>query len=213
MVDDTDLSDLKGERNADELRAIWSTFATGKVLFHGSLVDAYALWVANLHMSKCFNCNNVSVWIYDKLMWPAAHDGPVASSDMPDDARADFEEAATIVGASPRGAAALLRLAIQKVCRHLGGKGDNINQDISTLVKDGLDRRVQQALDVVRVVGNNAVHPGEMDIRDDRATALQLFTLVNLIVDIMITQPAHVKQLFDSLPAGALQAIVKRDGK
>lgn len=213
MVDETDLSDLEGERNRDEIRATWAKFATGKVLLHGDLVSQYSLWVANLHMSRCYNCSNVSVWVYDQLMWPAAHDGPKASTDMPDDARIDFEEAATIVTASPRGAAALLRLAIQKVCRHLGGKGENINQDISTLVKDGLDPRVQQALDVVRVVGNNAVHPGEMDIRDDRGTALQLFALVNLIVDIMITQPAHVKQLFDSLPAGALQAIVKRDGK
>lgn len=213
MVEEADLSDLEGELNKDELRAIWRRFATGKVLFHGDLVSSYTLWVANMHMSRCFNCSNISVWVYDRLMWPAPHDGPEASTDMPDDARLDFEEAATIVTASPRGAAALLRLSIQKVCQHLGGKGENINQDISILVKNGLDPRVQQALDVVRVVGNNAVHPGEMDIRDDRNTALQLFALVNLIVDIMITQPAHVKQLFDSLPAGALQAIVKRDGK
>ena len=70
---------------------------------------------------------------------------------------------------------------------------------------------MQQALDVVRVVGNNAVHPGEIDLTDNRNIAENLFQLVNLIVDIMISQPKHVADMFSSLPSGALEAIKKRD--
>lgn len=211
LIENAKLSEFEDQEAAERLRETWTKFSLGKVTLYGDRDDPYTTWVANLHLSKCYNCSNISVWVYDKLTWPVAHDGPVATADMPEEAKTDFEEAATIVNASPRGAAALLRLSIQKVCQSLGGKGDNINQDIAELVKRGLDPRVQQALDVVRVVGNNAVHPGEIDLKDDRSTALQLFKLVNLIVDIMITQPAHVKQMFDGLPAGALQAIAKRD--
>ena len=50
---------------------------------------------------------------------------------------------------------------------HLELKGKNIDDDIGALVKRGLDARIQKALDVVRVVGNNAVHPGQIDLRDD----------------------------------------------
>jgi hypothetical protein len=94
---------------------------------------------------------------------------------------------------------------------HLGEKGKKIDDDIASLVKKGLDSRVQQALDVVRVIGNNAVHPGQIDLSDDRATAEKLFGLVNLIAEIMISQPKHVRSMFDSLPKAALEAIQRRD--
>ena len=107
----------------------------------------------------------------------------------------------------------MLRLSIQKLCKFLGGKGKNIDDDIAALVKKGLDPRVQQALDVVRVVGNNAVHPGQLDLRDDHATAEKLFGLVNVIAEIMITQPKHIAELYGGLPPGALEAIARRDAK
>jgi hypothetical protein len=117
-----------------------------------------------------------------------------------------------ILDLSPRGAAALLRLGIQKLCKHLGETGENLNADIAALVKKGLDVRVQRALDVVRVIGNNAVHPGHIDLRDDRATAEKLFGLVNLIAELMISQPKHVQELYESLPEDARKAIERRDG-
>jgi hypothetical protein len=94
---------------------------------------------------------------------------------------------------------------------HLGEKGKNLDDDIASLVSKGLDPRVQKALDVVRVIGNNSVHPGQIDLRDDRATAEKLFGLVNLIADIMITQPKHIDEMFQGLPEGARKAIEKRD--
>jgi hypothetical protein len=63
------------------------------------------------------------------------------------------------------------------------------------------------------VIGNNAVHPGQLDLRDDSATAEKLFGLVNLIAEIMISQPKHVAQMYEALPSGALEAIARRDGK
>jgi len=62
-------------------------------------------------------------------------------------------------------------------------------------VSKGLDPLVQQALDIVRVIGNEAVHPGVMDLKDDRETAATLFGLVNAIADQMITHPKTVKAM------------------
>jgi len=165
----------------------------------------------NVSISKCYNCGEVAVWIYNRMMWPRTGKGPQANADLPREVRDDYEEASVILDLSPRGAAALLRLGIQKLCKHLGQSGGNINKDVGELVRLGLDLRVQQALDVVRVIGNNAVHPGQIDLRDDRATAEKLFGLVNLIAEIMISQPKHVKAMFDDLPPEALAAIQKRD--
>jgi hypothetical protein len=112
---------------------------------------------------------------------------------------------------SPRGAAALLRLAIQKLCAHLGEDGKNINADISALVKKGLDQRIQQALDALRVIGNEAVHPGTMDLNDDPQTVESLFKLFNIIVDRMISEPKHIDSVYELLPADKIAGIEARD--
>lgn len=76
----------------------------------------------------------------------------------------------------------------------------------------GLPVAIQQALDLVRVIGNHAVHPGSINLNDDRDTAAKLFELVNLIAENQITQPMAIAKLFDEkVPDGAKAAIAKRD--
>jgi hypothetical protein len=133
------------------------------------------------------------------------------NADLPADVRHDYEEAARVFAISPRSSAALLRLCLQKLCKHLGEEGKNINIDIASLVAKGLDVRIQQALDIVRVIGNNAVHPGQLDLKDDREIAEKLFGLINLIADRMISQPKHIDAMYNSLPKSALDQIAKRD--
>jgi hypothetical protein len=64
-----------------------------------------------------------------------------------------------------------------------------------------------------RVVGNNAVHPGQIDLRDDRTKAENLLRLPNQIVEKMISEPQHVEEAYNALPEDARQANEKRDGK
>jgi hypothetical protein len=167
--------------------------------------------LVNLNISRCYSCNEFAVWVADRLIYPETPTSIRPNEEMPDDVRLDFCEATAIVDKSPRGAAALLRLGIQKLMPHLGLKGKNVNDDIAELVKRGLDVRIQQALDVVRVVGNNAVHPGQIDLQDDKATAIKLFGLVNLIVEAMIATPKRIEKMYGELPPTALEAIKKRD--
>lgn len=132
---------------------------------------------------------------------------------MPDDVKMDFQEARQIVSKSPRGAAALLRLAMQKLMPHLGERGNDLNTDIARLVQKGLPLQIQQACDAVRVIGNEAVHPGELSLTDTPEMAHQLFDLVNVIVQVMIAQPMQIATTFGSLPASKREAIEERDAK
>jgi hypothetical protein len=93
----------------------------------------------------------------------------------------------------------------------VGGAGKNINDDIRTLVSKGLPVMVQQALDVCRVVGNNAVHPGEIQLNDTPEIAQSLFRLINIIVEEMITKPKEIEKIYTALPEAARNAIAKRD--
>lgn len=166
----------------------------------------------NVHVSKCFSCNGVAVWHADELIYPASKISVPPNEGMPNDVKTVFLEASEIVDKSPKGASALLRLCVQKLMPHLSEKGDNINDDIASLVRKGLDTRIQKALDVVRVVGNNAVHPGQIDLDDDKTIAANLFGLVNLIVETQITQKKHIDQLFDAVVPDRVKAqIEKRD--
>jgi len=169
--------------------------------------------VKDLYVCQCNHCHNYSIWWAGNMVYPDSSSAPLPNSDLPVDIRRDFEEARSIINRSPRGAAALFRLCIQKLCSHLGEPGKNINQDIASLVKKGLNPRIQKSLDIVRVVGNDAVHPGEIDLRDDPDTAVTLAQLTNIIADAMITQPKQIETLYDSLPQGKREQIEKRDGK
>ncbi|MEN9421908.1 MAG: hypothetical protein RLZZ107_1387, partial [Bacteroidota bacterium] len=112
---------------------------------------------------------------------------------------------------SPRGAAALLRLAVQKLCIQQAEKGKDINKDIANLVKKGLSTTIQQALDALRVIGNESVHPGQIDLRDDPDTAQALFRLLNKIAETMITEPKQIQEIYDKIPESKKIAIDDRD--
>ncbi|HVX34839.1 MAG TPA: DUF4145 domain-containing protein [Hyphomicrobium sp.] len=167
-----------------------------------------------LHFIDCDSCGQRILFAGDEIIFPQAS-APVekANSDLPDDATKDYEEAAAILVRSPRGACALLRLCLMKLMVHLGHSG-NLDDDIKSLVRAGLDIEVQQSCDVVRVIGNNAVHPGVIDLRDDRATAERLFQLINFITDQLITQPLKRAKFYDTMiPDGTKASIARRDGK
>lgn len=172
--------------------------------------------------SQCSHCSKRAYWkktgvtgetneAAGKMIDPSGVTAPLPHPDMPELVLADYAEAREISGASPRAAAALLRLVVQKLCGELGESGENINADIGELVKKGLPVEIQKALDIIRVVGNNAVHPGELQPDDVADVASSLFELTNAIVEDRIARPRKLASLFASLPQGAREAIDKRD--
>lgn len=172
-----------------------------------------ALPLENIFVSLCYTCGQTAIWLHDQLLHPSKMTGPAPNPDLSEDVLHDFEEARKILDLSPRGAASLLRLAIEKICIELKAEGNDINQQIAFLVAKGLPMEVQQALDTVRVIGNEAVHPGQLDLRDDRDTATKLFDLVNFIAEDRITRPKQIKALYGMIPEGKRKAIDVRNAK
>ena len=136
---------------------------------------------------RCARCDGISLWVHGRMVYPNVAGGPLPNPDMPATALPDYEEARAILAASPRGACALLRLVVQKLCVELGEPGKDLNKDIGKLVAQrGLLPGVQKALDTVRVIGNESVHPGELDVKDSPEIAGALFAVINLIVERLI---------------------------
>jgi hypothetical protein len=218
LPDDSTISQVKSDTSMDaETRAHWLEWAAklrrGEVFINESEGAYLANQLANIWVSQCYSCDKFTLWLRDKIVYPFTRGGEEPNSDLSDDILRDYDEARSVLDRSPRAAAALLRLSIQKICRELGEQGADLNQDIANLVTKGLDVRAQQALDIVRVIGNNAVHPGQIDLRDNRETAMQLFSLVNLIVEKMISEPKHVQTMFDALPETSRVQIAKRGNR
>ena len=163
-----------------------------------------------LRVGYCDHCGERTLWIEEKMLFPENGQAPFPNPEMPESVRKLYLEAASISNKSPKGAAALLRLSIQLLCKELGEKGENINNDIKELVKKGLPVIVQQSLDIVRVTGNDAVHPGQIDT-DDINVVNKLFELINVIIEYMIALPKQVSGLYSSLPQDKLDGIQKRD--
>lgn len=207
---------VQGEKeigNKEYMLDWYSKMSTGLVFLKEHDIKYICITAYNLYISQCYNCKKITVWVHDNIVFPPEKQGVQPNQDLPNEIIQDFEEARAIVGLSPRGAAALLRLCIQKLCKHLGEKGKNIDDDIASLVAKGLNPLVQKSLDIVRVIGNEAVHPGVIDLNDNRDTANRLFSLINSIAEQMITHPKNVEKLYGKLPETKRKAIERRDKK
>jgi hypothetical protein len=166
----------------------------------------------NFSSATCSACGQPSLWISQKMVYPRVIPVPPPNDDIDDEIRVLYQEAANILPESPRGSAAMLRLALQKLLKQVGKGGKNINGDIKELVADGLSTKIQQALDLLRVVGNNAVHPGQIDLEDNRHIAVKLFDMLNFIAEELITKPKELDLLYrDIVPEETQEHIQRRD--
>jgi hypothetical protein len=164
-----------------------------------------------LDISLCTYCKQKSYWYKEHLIDPLEAAVPRPHKNLPENCKIDYEEARAVFVRSPRASSALLRLCVQKLLLHLGCKGKDINNDIKKLVENGLPGSVQKALDYCRVVGNNSVHPGKIDVNDSPDIAASLFGMINFIVEDRIAKPREIEALYSRLPENAREAIQQRD--
>ena len=133
--------------------------------------------MANLHLSGCHSCSGFALWVGDRLVFPINVDKTPALVEE------DFEEAAAILNKSPRGAIALMRVCIQKLMPLLKQDGENLNDTMSSLVRKGLEVEIQQAMEVLQVLGNDPVQPTSLDTQEDKEMALRFVDSLKAILE------------------------------
>lgn len=189
-----------------------------------------------LIISTCQSCNLNSLWLkqgidtylpsfhtsndsnndkeFENLIFPVKiTDLPTPNIDMPNNVLKIYTEACLVLQYSPRSSIALSRLAIEQLVDFLGANGKNLNDKIGDLVTRGLPVTIQQMLDSVRVIGNNAVHPGQIEIEGNIDLAISLLKFINLIVDSQISQPKAIQATYDLIPNSYKESIERRDNK
>lgn len=164
-------------------------------------------------VSKCLVCEEVSVWVEGKIVYPLTHLAPLPNLDMPEDVMKIYVEARKVSTLSPTASTALLRLALEKLLPQVGAKKAKIDTMIGDLVSQGLPKEVEKALDSLRVIGNEAVHPGTIDLEDNTDVSIALFKLLNVVVDRMITQKREIDEIYSLIPENKLKGIEDRNNR
>ena len=177
-------------------------------------VGAHVTAASGLYASRCDRCHALALWFDRRLIWPRTGAAPSAHAGLPEDVKNLYEEAAAIADDSPRGAAALLRLAVDTLCRAVAPNKKSLNDCIAELVERGLDDETRQSLDAVRVIGNRAVHTRAWAVSgDDARTVAALFRAVNRIAETLADRPGETERLYRDLPSEERAKIEKRDHK
>lgn len=170
--------------------------------------------ISQLEVAYCDHCRNLSFWVDQRLVCPSQTTAPYAHKDMPESILEYYNEAREISAASPRAAAALLRLAAKKLCEHLNEPEPNLNRAIGNLSKRGLPESIIKSLDTIRIVGNEGgAHEGQIDLTggDNKQIVDKLFWLINFIIEKTIAEPQEVEGMLASLPEDKKQGVEVRD--
>ncbi|WP_062513888.1 DUF4145 domain-containing protein [Halobacillus sp. KGW1] len=167
----------------------------------------------HLVISVCTECEKYTVWENRNVIFPESNTLPTPAEDMPNDICEIYEEATGVYKHSKRASAALLRLAIEHLLiNHLDVPKNSINKMIGDLVeKNDLPPYVQQGLDTLRYYGNKGIHFGEIADLDDEEKVTFLFTLINLLIEELITKPKTIEKFYDELPESFREQVTSRD--
>ena len=165
--------------------------------------------------STCLHCRKSAIWYskdeIHKIFFPREVAIP-PEENMPENVKEIYEEASLVLGDSPRAACALLRLALQELMKYLKEnvqiynelKNRNINEDIKEIINIGnfyQDQKelLEKAMNFVRLIGNKASHPSELDINDNPEIANTLFEMINFSVGEIITKPKEREERLNKL--------------
>lgn len=166
--------------------------------------------------SKCSHCEKYSIWEGPNMVHPNISIVEPPNSDMPEDIEAIYKEASSIVNLSAKSAAALLRLALEKLLIHVGAKKGSIDVMIQDLIEKDIITAagsVRKALDTLRLIGNAGVHPTGINLDEDPNAAFQLFKVLNFVVEKLISEEKEMASIYALVPENKRENLDKRRGE
>lgn len=134
------------------------------------------------------------------MLYPKNSSAPPPQENMPEEVLALYKEAASIVSDSPSAACLLIRKALEVLLADLTNE-TNLNKMITIITEDVTKpwaKQLTPLLTSIRLIGNDAVHPREINRADNEQTALTLFSFLNICVDKLISQPLKTKQFLEA---------------
>lgn len=146
----------------------------------------------------CRQCSYSSVIVQrasdaPALVYPLALVGPSPAIGMPEGVRKLFDDARAVGRQSPRAAVALMRVALEKLIPGAGTLYTRI-----TSIATGA--HVQRIMDLVRVIGNAALHDDEeVEFDPGPDVAAKLMELMNILIDVHL-QERPMQELRSILP-------------
>ncbi|MCU5128196.1 DUF4145 domain-containing protein [Bacillus cereus] len=174
--------------------------------------------LAGIIVSTCNQCDASTHWLKsmdgDELQVHPLNfsNYPQPHEDMPDHIRKTFKEAGSVMHLSLGSSAALSRLTLENLLKHLGYDKGSLNDKIGKVIADEkVNSHVAKMLDIIRTYGNSGAHSGIINLDENPDVPKFLLDLINLVVEHMITLPNKVDTMFDALPPGIRAGIEKRD--
>jgi Domain of unknown function (DUF4145) len=151
--------------------------------------------LVNLHVSRCYSCKGFAIWVRDRLVFPIRGKEPpdIIEGDFKEVIKGDFkeieedktaddiQEATAIFNSSPKGAAALIRICIRKMMPLLEQSSKSLDDNISSLVRKGLEVEIQQSMDLRQVLRQSPLKPTQFD-EEGNETATRMFASLKEIL-------------------------------
>lgn len=128
-------------------------------------------------------------------------------AEVPAQYHRDFDEAAAVLGISPRASAALSRRCLQQLLRDQFGKKKDLAAEIDALLDTKPPASVRETVDLIRHFGNFGAHPivdNAGDLLDvEEGEAETMLAILSEVFDYFFVEPAKRKARLDPLKAKA----------
>ena len=167
----------------------------------------------NIWQGKCLACEQYIIINGFSVVYPEESNAPPIKMETPHSIKEIATEARMVHSQSPRASSALLRLALEMLLQNVLENNNKLNDNISILLERGIEDDLRRALEVIRIFGNEGVHPGTINLNDDEQSSIKLFNVFNYIVTRFIVEKGMIKEMYGIIPEEKREKIEEKAKK